>query len=264
MTDYSPQRTVQRRNVFEESAETYHRLRPPYPTELFDDLERLAGLQPGSVVVEVGSGTGLGTAGLVGRGYSLACIEPAEKMAAIARANLGDAFEHVLTRFEDFEAPPGSIDLVFAATSWLWVDPAVGFEHAAELVGRDGHLAHAWQTLVDLGPEGLEERLDVVYQAAAPELSRTFQSQRTVADGWAERIAESGYFAAPQILEYCYERSFDAASFVGSASTYGMHAGLEPARRKALDDGIIAVIDNEFGGQATRYERSLLFVAPTR
>jgi SAM-dependent methyltransferase len=263
MSDYSPQRTAQRRQVFEDSAETYHRMRPPYPAALFDDLARIAGLHRGSVVVEVGSGTGLATEHLVARGYSVRCVEPGEKMAAVARANLGEAFEHVESRFEDFEAPAGSVDLVLAATSWMWVDPEIGFEKAAVMLGRDGWFAHAWQTLVDLGPDGFEERLAEIYHEEAPELARTFDSQRSVADGWAEKIAACGLFAPPQVLEYRYQRSFNGWDFVGSASTYGMHAGLEPERRRRLGERIAQLVDVDYGGSVTRFERSLLIAAPT-
>ncbi len=143
----------------------------------------------------------------------------------------------------------------------MWVDPEVGFPKAAELLGPDGHFAHAWQTLVDLGPEGFEERLSVIYAEVAPELGGTFNSQRTVADGWAERIGESGYFNPPEVIEYRYERDFDGAAFVASASTYGMHAGLDEDRRTRLDSRIAELVDEQYGGSVKRIERSLLFVA---
>jgi len=261
VSDYSAGRTEARRRVFEASAETYHRARPDYPEELFEDLERIAGLHRGSVVIEVGSGTGLCTQHLAARGYALRCIEPAEAMAAVAKAHIGDAFEHVAERFEDFQAPAGSVDLVIAATSWLWVDPAVGFAHAAELLAPDGHFAHAWQTLVDLGPEGFEEALAAIYAEEAPELGGTFNSQRTVADGWAEKIGQCGLFSEPEIHEYRYQRDFDGEGFVASASTYGMHAGIDPERRERLDARVVALVDDRFGGAVTRFERSLLFVS---
>ena len=46
------------RETFEEAPERYDLVRPGYPEELFDDLERLAGLRPGSRVLELGCGTG--------------------------------------------------------------------------------------------------------------------------------------------------------------------------------------------------------------
>ena len=261
MTDYSASRTSARRQVFEASAETYHHARPDYPEALFDDLARVAGLHTGSVVVEVGSGTGLLTQHLVERGYAVRCIEPGAAMAAVARAHIGDGFELVPTRFEDFAAPPASVDLVIAATSWMWVDPAVGFGKAATLLRPGGHFAHAWQTLVDLAPEGFEQALATIYREEAPELAGTFNSQRTVADGWAEQIADSGYFTALERFEYRYERTFDGRAFVDSASTYGMHGGLEQDRRDRLDRRIAELVDEQYHGAVRRLERSLLFIA---
>jgi SAM-dependent methyltransferase len=260
-SDYSAQHTSARRVVFGATAQTYHDYRPDYPEELFDDLQRVAGLEAGSRVLEVGAGTGLFTSHLVRRGYEVTAIEPEEGMAAVARAHVPGAFTQFAGRLEDFEGVPESADLVVAATSWMWVDPEHGFERAAALLRHGGHFAHAWQTLVDLAPEGIEQAFAEVFAARAPELARSFNSQRHVADGWDEKILESGYFVDLERFEYRYERSFDPWSFVASASTYGMWASLEASRREELDGRLATVIAEEFGGSATRLERSLLFIA---
>jgi ubiquinone/menaquinone biosynthesis C-methylase UbiE len=51
------------RRTFDDTAERYHRARPDYPGRLIDDLVRLAGLHPGSHLLEIGCGTGTGADG---------------------------------------------------------------------------------------------------------------------------------------------------------------------------------------------------------
>jgi hypothetical protein len=46
------------RSTFDQVAELYDRARPRYPAALFDDLAELAGIGPGSKVLEIGPGTG--------------------------------------------------------------------------------------------------------------------------------------------------------------------------------------------------------------
>jgi ubiquinone/menaquinone biosynthesis C-methylase UbiE len=48
----------QRRATFNQDAELYDRSRPGYPEELIAELVRLAGIAPGSRVLEIGCGTG--------------------------------------------------------------------------------------------------------------------------------------------------------------------------------------------------------------
>src|SRR4029453_19241007 len=49
------------RGIFDEDAELYHRIRPGYPAELYDDLAELAGIGPGCRLLEIGPGTGKAT-----------------------------------------------------------------------------------------------------------------------------------------------------------------------------------------------------------
>ena len=55
----------------------------------------------------------------------------------------------VVEAFEDWDAEGRRFDLIYAATSWHWIDPKVGFAKAASLLKLDGRLAffsasHAW------------------------------------------------------------------------------------------------------------------------
>ena len=49
------------RRTFDSAADLYDAARPAYPTELFEDLVTLTGLQPGSRLLEVGCATGIAT-----------------------------------------------------------------------------------------------------------------------------------------------------------------------------------------------------------
>jgi SAM-dependent methyltransferase len=75
--------------VFGEVAETYDRVRQPYPEELFGDVLDYAG--DARTALEVGAGTGRATAGFATRGLTVTAIEPDAEMAAIlARRASGD------------------------------------------------------------------------------------------------------------------------------------------------------------------------------
>jgi ubiquinone/menaquinone biosynthesis C-methylase UbiE len=91
--------------TFDEDAELYDRARPGYPSEVFDDLAKLAGIGPGCRVLEVGAGTGKATSPLAERGCRITAVELGADMAAVARRNLA-GFESVEIVTADFETWP--------------------------------------------------------------------------------------------------------------------------------------------------------------
>ena len=76
------------RATFNSAARRYHQARPDYPDALLAELIRLADLQPGDRLLEVGCGTGKATAPLARRGFRLIGVELGPELAAVARANL--------------------------------------------------------------------------------------------------------------------------------------------------------------------------------
>ena len=130
------------RGTFETAADLYEAARPAYPEEIFDDLVELARLQRGSRLLEIGCATGKATRPLLERGFSIVCVELGAHLADHARRNLaGLPVEIHVAPFEEWEAPAESFDLVYAATSWHWLDPAVCYRKAHRLLRPDGQLA---------------------------------------------------------------------------------------------------------------------------
>lgn len=132
------------RRTFDTAAGTYQDARPEYPDQLFDTLIDVAQLRPGDRLLEIGCASGKATLPLARRGFRITCVEIGPALARAARANLArfpdvDVIEGA---FETWEPPAGvRFDLVFAATAWHWIDPAVRYEQAWRLLRPGGHLA---------------------------------------------------------------------------------------------------------------------------
>jgi 16S rRNA A1518/A1519 N6-dimethyltransferase RsmA/KsgA/DIM1 with predicted DNA glycosylase/AP lyase activity len=93
------------RETFNTAAARYHRARPGYPEELFDDLADLARLDGHSRILEIGPGTGIATAPLARRGYSILGIELGPALASEARKNL-NSYPNVTIETGSFETYP--------------------------------------------------------------------------------------------------------------------------------------------------------------
>src|SRR6266511_3093437 len=115
------------RATFNEVAELYHRARPGYPPEVFDDMAELACIGPGCRVLEIGCGTGQATVPLAQRGCEVVCVELGAAMAAVARRKLArfPAVRVEVSAFEDWPLPVERFDTVVSATAFHWIDPAV-------------------------------------------------------------------------------------------------------------------------------------------
>lgn len=129
--------------LFNEVPELYDRVRPTYPDELFDDLAAITGVHQGSLVLEVGCGTGQATRSLAALGFSLTAVEPGEGMAALARERV-EGFENVqieTSTFEEWNDQGRRFDLLVAAESWHWVDPSIGWPRAHGVLRPGGWMA---------------------------------------------------------------------------------------------------------------------------
>jgi SAM-dependent methyltransferase len=129
--------------VFDQVADEYDRHRPSYPAQLIDRACRLASVERGAAVLEIGCGTGQLTRSLLARGLRVTAIEPGPQLAALARQRLRSSgqLEIVNVRLEDADLPHAYFRAVFSASAIHWVDPDVGWRRAADALVPEGTLA---------------------------------------------------------------------------------------------------------------------------
>src|SRR5215470_3361518 len=229
MMDFVPDDRNQLRTTFNSAAALYHQARPEYPAELFGELVRLAQLRPGDRLLEVGCATGKATIPLARRGFQITCVELGADLAAEARRNLG-AFPRVTIVNEAFEAlapPQAGFDMVYAATAWHWIDPAVRYRKAWELLREGGHLAfwsatHAFPAGGDRFFHELQDVYDEINEGLPP--GTQFPEAAELPDVRAQ-IEATGLFTDVEIRRWLAERP-------GGRLRRGWGAVLHVARRR--------------------------------
>src|SRR5436853_7209266 len=105
-------------------ADTYARCRPTYPPAAIDLIVERCGLGPGSLLVDVGCGTGISSRLFAERGVPVLGIDPNDDMRGrgeTERVSSGRPVpRYSRGRAEATELPDGCADAVLAAQAFHW------------------------------------------------------------------------------------------------------------------------------------------------
>jgi len=121
--------------LFTGKAEAYAKARPGYPEEMMDYIATLAPL--GTVVADIGAGTGKLTVMFAGRGYELFAVEPNADMRgqlALTLAPFPNA-KIIEGTAENTTLPDRSVDAIVCAQALHWFDPAAFREECIRIGG---------------------------------------------------------------------------------------------------------------------------------
>jgi len=260
----------EQRFVFGEVAELYDRARAGYPAVLVDDVLRFAGIDGDRLrALEVGAGTGKATVAFAVRDLEILALEPSLEMAAVATRNCR-AFPKVRivsTTFEEWTLEPRGFDLLFAAQSWHWVDPAMRWLKAVQTTRPRGTLAlmgHRvrWQE------EPLRDELEELYGRLTPELLAHDPGfpglRRGSREGAAaDEITGTGKFDDVRVHTYPWSARLTADGFLELLATQSDHRLLAAEARVELFDALRELIAAH-GGEVVVPQVALLTLARLR
>jgi SAM-dependent methyltransferase len=224
------------RQTFDEAAGIYDRVRPEYPQALFDDLVTAAGLAPGDHLLEVGCATGKATRPLAERGFRITCVELGAGLAEVARRNLaGYPVQVTAGQFEEWQ-PSEPVSLVYAATAWHWIDPALRYIRAWQALRPGGHLAiwnagHVFPADGDPFFAEIQDIYDEIGEGLKPGERQLRPGEQP--DDRAE-IEASGLFQVTMVRHYDWERIYDAEEYIDLLSTFSGHLVMADWQRERL------------------------------
>jgi SAM-dependent methyltransferase len=251
------------RETFGSVAELYDRARPEYPAAVYDDLAELAGLEPGSRLLEIGSGTGKATVELARRGYAVTGIELSRDLAEIARRNLAGFpnAEIEVGDFETWEPQEAGFDAVVAFAAFHWIAPELRYEKPARLLRPGGALAvvHGPHVLPENGdPFFVEVQED--YDAVVPHPDNGPPPSPEDAEGWTEEFRASGVFERVDERRHLQPLTYTADEHIGLLGTFSDHLALPAAQREELFRRIHVRVAARPGGTVTEHHLQVLTV----
>jgi SAM-dependent methyltransferase len=252
--------------TFDTVASRYHQVRPAYPDELYAELVSAAGLNAGARLLEVGCGTGKATRPLAERGFAITCLEPGPNLAAVAAGNLAEfaGVRIVQQPFEDWQpAAEERVDLVFAATAWHWIDPAVGYELAWRALRPGGHLAiWAAEHVLPVDGDPFFSDIQDVYDEIGEGLPRgaDFPVPGNLPT-FSSAIQRSGFFGVTITTEFSWELRYTAEQYIGLLDTFSGHIDMAPWQRERLYGEIRSRLAARPDGSVRRHWGAALQIA---
>ena len=238
-------------------------MRSGYPASLVHRAVATGGLRPGDPVVEIGPGTGKLTRELAGRGLVVDAVEPDPDLIEVARRIVPESSVrfHIAT-FEDVELPPGAFRGVFAATSYHWIDPVVGWAKVASMLEPGATfalLSHVGGTRDQLDEELVEVWRDVAGSTWEPVDDETLWAgveSRTgnVSELWSwltrhelARPEAATLFRDVELSREAVERTLSVEDYLARVRTSNNYLHLTPDDQRRLERGLGEAVDAHGG-----------------
>lgn len=140
---------------FDDLARIYAAYRPDYPSAALDYLIARARLGPTSVLVDVGSGTGISSRLVAARGVQVVGIEPGDAMRAEAESaaiHNGPPPVYQAGRAEATGLQDASADAVLAAQAFHWFEPEAALREFHRILRAGGCVFLMWNERDETDP----------------------------------------------------------------------------------------------------------------
>ncbi len=203
-------------------ATSYNQVRPTPPSTLPDLLTQLIDMPHPSLVVDLGSGTGLSTAIWGERAARVIGIEPNADMREEAARNIEDQPYAVHIEYREGLAhetglPDECADIVTAAQAFHWMEPTTTLAEIARIL-RPGGLFAAYDydsspaihwELDRLAQEGTARLMELIQKRGLPQTFKIWPQNKSL-----EPLRESTHFRFTREILLHHIEQGDAARFL--------------------------------------------------
>jgi ubiquinone/menaquinone biosynthesis C-methylase UbiE len=250
-----------KRTIFDEIVMNYDKVRWGYPNKLFADIIRYSEPEKGKKALEIGAGTGKATAPFLDMGYVVTAVEMGKNMTEfLLEKFIGySSFNVITATFEDASLEEVSYDLIYAASSFHWVDAEIGCPKVYRLLKSGGVFALFRNNSVLAEGEELYEEIQTVYEKyyysyyiskerPVRKSKEEFCKPSEIYRGFRFEGLERYGFSEVTMKLYDESRTYSADEYIALLDTYSDHRGLPDDNRAALYEGIKEAI-LRYGGQ---------------
>lgn len=224
---------------FTGKAEGYAKYRPKYAEAYIDYLVESFGLKDGSMIADVGSGTGILTKQLLDRGLHVLAVEPNGDMRAQAEKELREytGFRSVAGTAENTSLEAASTDLVTAGQAFHWFDREAFRSECTRILKRGGSVSLVWNSRDKSSP--IVREIDGIFRRYCPDYVGVSGGIEDEA-GVFERFFKDGAY---DIRSFRNDARYDLGSFIGR----NLSVSYAPRKEDGNFSQFIMEMENLFG-----------------
>ena len=242
----------EKRTHFDEIVLNYDKIRPEYPGRLFADVIDFIGSGK-KKALEIGAGTGKATAPFLKAGYDVTAVEIGANTAKFLREKLKKYtnFNVIVSAFEDVALNENNYDLIYAASSFHWVNAETGCPKVFNLLKSGGVFAlfrynffAAHNEVLDYEIHTVYEKYYFSYYTSKPKTVRyrrthdEFKEPSEILKNYGFGDLKNYGFNDVSLKLYDVTWTLDADGYIELLDTFADHRSLPEENRSALYSGI--------------------------
>ena len=214
--------------IFNMQAQTYTRVRPGYPKAVYDAVAQCKTLVPSSAILEIGAGQGVATEEIAKYWHPhIDALEPGANLANILKSRMAGYHKIQVyeSEFEEYQTDGKQYDAIFSATVFHWLDKALKYAKAYELLKPDGILVLYWNNY-GLQDRGLQRKIDAVYRQYGCQRGGNKSAEeytRAKIEALRHEIVESSLFTILRHEEMVHVLKYTAEQYIGLLRTFSDH-----------------------------------------
>jgi len=239
---------MENKDIFQSIIRDYEAARPGYPDALFRDIAEFAQLESNAKILEIGAGPGQATEYFVQGDYAITALEISERQVSFLNDKFARHahFNCVCAAFEDFVCESNSFDLIFSATAFHWINPEIGYPKAHRLLKENGVIAVFWHLASIVEPKTeLQQQIRAIYRTHAPQLD-DYLNEAEAEEMHRLRISQiqtQNLFRSPVTRVYQWQDEYSTQRYLQLMNSYSDFHSIDQSKRKAIMDGVAALID---------------------
>lgn len=253
-----------RRVHFDEIVVNYDKIRWDYPDELYNDIFNYCKTEVNNKKsIEIGAGTGKATTPILEAGYDVTAIELSENMANFLQNKYhgNKKFKVIISAFEDILFDNENYDLIYAASSFHWVDAEIGCPKVFNILKKGGTFALFRNNFISDYDQKIFQDIQKYYRKY---YHKPYKEPIKLSENeyWEPSGIYSGFrfkdlsvYGFTDILMKSYNLTniFSADEYIAMLDTMSDHRSLLENDRNALYTGIKNVILNHGGFYEVKY-----------
>ena len=230
----SPQKE---REVFAKAVPDYAYGRPGYTKELHDKIQEYAALGTGSLLLEVGAGTGQATDLFLSNEYEMDLIEISDEHVNYLKEKYAQNNITVhKSYFEEYQTDK-KYDLIYSATAFHWVEPEIGYQKTWDMLKDGGTLALFWNySSLIRHEEGIHSGINAIRERYMYENGTGWDEKKLLDKDktfYTKWIREAGY-DEPDCFVYKWTETYDTERFIAFHSSLAETIELPEDKRKVM------------------------------